>query len=220
MGTCYRSALTWGVPTTAVELIPDVPRAFSFYHADAPTVLNNPNGRIVIDDGRRFLERTREKYDVIVVDPPPPIEAAGCSLLFSTEFYALIKQHLKPGGIIQAWIPAGGDKTIAEGFFGSLNRSFPYVRCFPSIQHWGAHALASMTPIETLTPAQLAARMPETAKKDLLEWNLDGNATAYLGAVVQNEISLRRLLNQDPEFQITDDDPLNEYFLMRHWGLF
>jgi spermidine synthase len=116
MGTCYRSALTWGVPTTAVELIPDVPRAFSFYHADASTVLNNPNGRIVIDDGRRFLERTQEKYDVIVVDPPPPIQAAGCSLLFSTEFYDLVKQHLKPGGILQAWIPAGGDQTIAQGF--------------------------------------------------------------------------------------------------------
>jgi hypothetical protein len=77
-----------------------------------------------------------------------------------------------------------------------------------------------MTPIEKLTPGQLAARMPEPAKKDLLEWNPSGNAPEYLGAVVQNEIPLNRFLNQDPEFQITDDDPLNEYFLLRQWGVF
>ena len=54
MGTGYRSALSWGLETTAVELIPDVPQVFGFYHADAPEVLQNPKGRIIIDDGRRF----------------------------------------------------------------------------------------------------------------------------------------------------------------------
>src|SRR5262249_55809825 len=80
MGTTYRSALSWDVDTTAVELIPDVPKAFGYYHADAAEVVKNPKGRIVIDDGRRFLNRTQEKYDVVVIDPPPPIEAAGSSL--------------------------------------------------------------------------------------------------------------------------------------------
>ena len=34
---------------------------------------------IVIDDARRFLERTRDAYDLIAVDPPPPVSAAGSS---------------------------------------------------------------------------------------------------------------------------------------------
>lgn len=71
MGTSYRSALSWDVQTTVVELVPGVVAAFGFYHADTARVLANPKGRIVIDDGRRFLKRTREKYDIIVVDPPP-----------------------------------------------------------------------------------------------------------------------------------------------------
>jgi predicted membrane-bound spermidine synthase len=87
MGTTYRSALSWNIETTAVELIPSVKEAFGFYHADALQVLKNPKGQIVIDDGRRFLNRTREKFDVIVIDPPPPLEAAGSSLLYSEEFY-------------------------------------------------------------------------------------------------------------------------------------
>src|SRR5205823_2957568 len=83
MGTTYRSALSWDIDTTAVELVPSVKNAFGFYHRDAARVLNNPKGRIVIDDGRRFLKRTSAMFDVVVTDPPPPIEAAGSSLLYS-----------------------------------------------------------------------------------------------------------------------------------------
>jgi len=42
-----------------------------------------------LDDGRRYLRRTQQKFDAIVVDPPPPFHAAGSSLLFSREFCAL-----------------------------------------------------------------------------------------------------------------------------------
>ncbi len=105
MGTSYRSALSWDIDTTAVELVPSVTKAFGFYHTNAAQILANPKGHVVIDDGRRFLRRTREKFDVIVIDPPPPVETAGSSLLFSAEFYALAKQHLNPHGILQAWFP-------------------------------------------------------------------------------------------------------------------
>ena len=105
MGTSYRLALSWDIDTTAVELVPSVTKAFGFYHTNAAQILANPKGHVVIDDGRRFLRRTREKFDVIVIDPPPPVETAGSSLLFSAEFYALAKQHLNPHGILQAWFP-------------------------------------------------------------------------------------------------------------------
>src|SRR5262249_22433849 len=32
MGTVFRSLLSWGIPTTAVELVPSVPRLFGYYH--------------------------------------------------------------------------------------------------------------------------------------------------------------------------------------------
>ena len=52
MGTTYRSALSWDIDTTAVELVPSVTKAFGFYHADAEKFTNNPNGHIIIDDAR------------------------------------------------------------------------------------------------------------------------------------------------------------------------
>jgi spermidine synthase len=103
----------------------------------------------------------------------------------------------------------------------SVCESFPYVRVFPSLEGWGIHILASRDPIEDVTPGELAARFPESAKNDLLEWAPDNNLTNYLGQMVSREASaldLEKFLNPDRGIQITDDRPYNEYFLMRKFN--
>jgi hypothetical protein len=105
MGTSFRSAMRWGASVTAVELVPSVPALFGFYHADGPALLQHSGARVVVDDGRRFLERTRDRFDLVLVDPPPPPEAAGSSLLYSREFYTLVRQRLATGGLLQQWVP-------------------------------------------------------------------------------------------------------------------
>ncbi|HEX3355796.1 MAG TPA: hypothetical protein VHS31_02350, partial [Tepidisphaeraceae bacterium] len=214
MGTSYRSALTWDVDTTAVELVPSVPKMFGFYHADADKYLNHPKGHIIIDDGRRYLSRCGKKFDVIVVDPPPPLEAAGSSLLFSTEFYTLAKEHLNPNGILQMWYP-GGDQTTNQAVIRSFVESFPYVRFFNSFEGWGTHMLGSMEPIQVPPIDQLVAKFPPAAKADLVEWNPPQTPAQLLSSVVLHEYRLETLLNLDPRIQITDDHPLNEYYLLR-----
>ena len=107
MGTTLRSALSWQAPATAVELIPSVVELAPYFHADARQLFASPLARIVVDDGRRFLARSSDLYDVIVIDPPPPVYAAGSSLLYSMEFYAAARQRLAEHGILQQWIPAG-----------------------------------------------------------------------------------------------------------------
>jgi spermidine synthase len=218
MGTSYRSALSWGIDTTAVELVPSVPETFGFYYADARQVLANPKGRIVIDDGRRFLCRTREKFDLIIIDPPPPVEAAGSSLLYSRDFYEVAKQRLRPGGILQAWYPEARDRTF-QAVLRSVCESFSYVRSFESIGKWGTHILASMQPIETCTAEELAARMPESAKEDLLEWGGWPSIPRCLQDVLSTEVPVADLLNPKPQIRVTDDRPFNEYFLLRRANL-
>ncbi len=236
MGTTYRSALTWDIDTTAVELVPSVTRAFGFYHADAANFVNNTNGKIIIDDGRRYLKRTQNKYDVIVVDPPPPVSAAGSSLLFSKEFCALAKQHLKPKGILQIWFPDGTPvmknsgtnqmcdsltwvsvrkAVAAQGVVRSLQEAFPYVRCFSSIEKSGIHFFASSDPIEIPSIEQLMTRMPAKAQADLLEWETARDLPTYLNAVISMEVPIANILNPNPKIKITDDNPQNEYFLLR-----
>jgi predicted membrane-bound spermidine synthase len=219
MGTSFRAALSWDVPATMVELVPSVRDAFGYYYADAAACLSDPKGRVVIDDGRRFLNRTRQKYDVIVIDPPPPVEAAGSSLLYSDEFYDVVKQHLNPGGIMQIWFP-GGPVATDGAVFRSIQESFPCVRCFFGVNGWGVHLLASMEPIAQATARELAARMPPKAQKDLLEWQPSMKLEDYLNRVLSREAPMIKLLDSTHDYRITDDRPFNEYFLLRQWHLY
>ena len=214
MGTTYRSALSWNVQTTAVELVPGVKDAFAFYHADAPQVLKNPKGRIVVDDGRRFLNRTREKFDVIVIDPPPPVEAAGSSLLYSEEFYAAARARLNPNGIVAAWVPVGAPDS-GQAILRSLVNSFPFVRCFVSIENSGVHMLASREPIPNLSAIQASARIPAAAAIDLLEWAPSQDLASYINEVLSKEFQIETVLNPDSKIKITDDRPYNEYYFLR-----
>jgi spermidine synthase len=214
MGTTYRSALAWNIDTTAVELVPSVVEAFGFYHADAERCLTDPNGHVIIDDGRRYLRRCGRSFDVIVTDPPPPVEAAGSSLLYSTEFYSLVKQHLNRYGIVQTWFPEANNST-AQAVVRAIAQSFPNVRCFPSVEGGGMHLLGSMEPMANLDSHQVAARMPASAQRDLLEWADTRDAASYLDIVLGNETPLQAILNPDPHVIVTDDQPFNEYFLLR-----
>lgn len=216
MGTTFRSFLSWGVPATAVELVPSVPRLFPFFHPDAPALLQSPNAHVVIDDGRRYLERTTEQYDVIAIDPPPPIEAAGSSLLYTKEFYTTIRRRLKPGGILQQWFPEDKKDTVVSAVAKSLQESFPHVRSFPSMYGWGIHFLASDQPIPQRSPEELVTRMPATAVDDLMEWGPYRDPLTQFASVVGREIPMESLIARVPDAPAMEDDrPVNEYYLLR-----
>ncbi len=220
MGTTFRSMLSWGIPTTAVDLIPSVPKLFNYFHADAPEVEKSPLAKIVIDDGRRFLDGSNEHFDVIVVDPPPPVAAPGSSLLYSREFYEVIKRHLSPDGIFQTWYPSStGDDASEASVTRTLMQSFPYVRAFGSYEgSFGIHYLASMKPLPALSAADLASRMPLAAASDFVEWGPAANAEKEFNLVLEREVPLERLIQRNPNVpELTDDQPINEYFLLRKW---
>jgi spermidine synthase len=217
MGTTHRSMLSWGIQSTAVELVPSVVSVFPYFHADADQLLRSPLSRVVVDDGRFFMERSAEQYDVIVLDPPPPVEAAASSLLYSKEFYAIAKLHLRPDGILQQWFPMGSkDPAIIASVAKALKQSFPYVRAFRSVEGWGYHFLASSSPLPPVTAAALASRLPARAAADLVEWGPAHDAEEQFAAVLNQELSLDSLIQQAPGVPaLQDDRPVNEYFILR-----
>ncbi|MBI4748913.1 MAG: fused MFS/spermidine synthase [Acidobacteria bacterium] len=222
MGTTYRSLLSWGGQATAVELSPSVTASFGFFFKDAEQILRNPKGKIVVDDGRRFLQRTNQTFDVITIDPPPPAESAGSSLLYSEEFYQLVKLRLHPDGVFQQWFGEGDDqcpKAIAQ----SLCKVFPYVRVFHSVEGWGYHFLASSRPIMNPDPAVFSAKFPESAHNDLVEWvpqwSEPKDFPTFLNFVLSKEIPVQQTLPTNPNQRITDDRPFNEYYLVRRYLL-
>jgi spermidine synthase len=215
MGTTFRSLLTWDINTTAVELVPSVPRAFGYFHADAPEVLRSPLGQVVIDDGRRYLERTVQHYDLITIDPPPPVEAAGSSLLYSQEFYEVARRRLRPDGILQQWLPYG-DAQDFTAVARALQNSFPYIRAFRWNQKWGYHFLASNRPFPDRTAEELARRLPTKAATDLVEWGPEASAERQFAMILQQEVPVGELLARSPSTPtLSDDRPVNEYYALR-----
>lgn len=218
MGTTFRSLASWGADVTAVDLVPSVPDMFGYFHPDGPDLVRNSGGRlrIVHDDGRRFLDRSSETFDIITIDPPPPVEAAGSSLLYTKEFYASAKRKMKPGAILQTWLPTGDRETVA-GFAKSVLESFPYVRVCGSFQGHGFHVSASNDPIPVLTPEQLVARMPPAAVADMEEW-IDAPPAKFFEFMLGNEYVVDSLLiggSREATLAITDDRPVNEFYFMR-----
>jgi predicted membrane-bound spermidine synthase len=215
MGTTFRSMLSWGIHTTAVDLVPSVPAVFGYFHADGPEIVKSPLAGIVIDDGRRFLEGSTERYDVITLDPPPPIGAPTSSLLYSREFYEIAKQHLRPDGVMQVWMP-GGDAPTEASIAKALQNSFPHVRAFHSLEGWGLHFLVSMKPLTITRGAGLASRLPPSAALDLVEWGPDATAEDQFETVLRQEVPLDGLIAKAPHVPaLRDNEPINEYFFLR-----
>jgi spermidine synthase len=222
MGTTFRALHTWGIPVTAAELVPSVPRMFDYYHSDGLSVLESPLSHVVIDDGRRFLERATVQFDLITVDPPPPVQAAGSSLLYSEEFYELAKRRLRPGGILQQWLPmVDVDRAAVAAVARSVRSSFPYVRVF--WDEFGVHFLCSDHALPLRSADDLLQRLPPAAASDLVEWpDSEGDqstaARRRFEALLDHELTLDRLIAADPAAPaLTDDRPVNEYYILRHW---
>lgn len=98
---------------TIVEIERLVPRAASRYFGEYNhDVVTNRKTRVEIDDGRHFLNTTRERFDAITSDPFDPW-VKGAATLYTEEFWSTVKQRLNPGGVVtvfvqlyQAGIPA------------------------------------------------------------------------------------------------------------------
>jgi len=215
MGTTFRSANSWNISTTVVELVPSVPRLFSFFHSDAQQIMALPQARVVIDDGRRYLERTPAKYDVIILDPPPPVPTAGSSLLYSQDFYAVAKTRLQPGGVLQQWMPQA-DVATQAAVARAIQNSFAYVNIYRGVEGYGWHFLASDRPIPVRTAAELVARMPSNAVTDMMEWGPASTPEQQMSLLLDHSLIANDLIANSPSTPaLSDDRPINEFFLLR-----
>ena len=85
----------------------------------------DPRSRIHIDDAKTFFAAGSRRYDIIVSEPSNPW-VSGVSTLFSTEWYALVRRHLKDDGLLVQWIQAydispellGTVFKALDGYFG------------------------------------------------------------------------------------------------------
>jgi spermidine synthase len=89
---------------TIAEIEPLVPRTVSrYFSAHNFDVANNPKVTIRIDDARHYLLTTHETFDAITSDPLDPW-VKGAAMLYSREFFELVKRRLNPGGVVTLFV--------------------------------------------------------------------------------------------------------------------
>jgi spermidine synthase len=219
MGSAYRSALIAGLRTDAVELVPSVPDMFGWYYPDAAAVLANPNGRVIIADGRNHLELTDDRFDIIVTDPPPPIESSGAAVISSYEYYIAGRDHLTDGGVMMQWTPYGSPIPEFLDHIRTFASVFPEVLVIRGAGGFGVYMLGSSSPID-LDEASIREVLARPGVLADISSAYDSPATTIDGwvSVIAHETWLTGdavLETTGPGPLITDDRPRPEYFLLR-----
>jgi spermidine synthase len=219
MGSAFRGALIAGLKTEAVELVPSVPEMFPYFYPDAATVLADPDGRVIVTDGRNHIELTTETYDIIVTDPPPPIFSSGASVISSLEYYQAGHARLNPGGIMMQWVPYGASLDEFRAHLRTFRSVFAHVSMVFGPGGYGLYMMGSDQPMvfddaairEVLGRPGILADISSAydspaktidawvARIDGLRWIADAQVDQFVGSGPL----------------ITDDHPLPEYFLLR-----
>jgi spermidine synthase len=94
---------------------------------------DNPRLTVHDEDARPFLRRSDTRYDLIVVDayhqPYVPFYLA------TREFFRLVREHLRPGGIVALNVAAvPDDKRLVRAVGGTLAADFPQVLEWPALR--------------------------------------------------------------------------------------
>lgn len=156
---------------TLCELDPEVlamaRRHFQEVHQGA---LDDARVRIVVGDGREFLQHSAHRFDLIVLDLTDPVGAAAP--LYRAEFFELCRRHLNQPGVLSLHLgsPQFQGAQVAH-LLNQLHRVFPRVRPYlvPIALYGGLWMLACAS--QTLDPADLDTA---AVAQRLSERNIDG----------------------------------------------
>ncbi len=161
------------------------------------------------EDARAYLERTADRFDVITIDLVEPLEDGPACMLFTKEFYTLVRDRLTPAGAMT--LQAGMTKLGALAFYTSIHRTlrevFPvvagyqtFISCFGT--PWGFIAATKKVDPRRLDAPAVDRLVAERVKGPLDYWD---------GTTHQHAFSLPKFIRKAVEAQtriVTDANPL------------
>jgi spermidine synthase len=191
-----------GVRVQIVELSDGVRRAAAFFPHISYNVLEQPNVRLRVDDGRNFLLLSGERFDVITADIVQPSHA-GAGNLYSREYFSLVRQALKEGGLAMQWI---GHRPETQ--YKLIMRTFLSV--FPETTLWfdGGLMIGSIDPL-VIRPDSIVLKRSEPRTAAALDDIGLRDFETLAGWYTAGPDEMRRFVGDGP--LLTDNQPLVEY---------
>ena len=179
--------------------------------------LSDRRVRIHYTDGRFFVQRTQDRFDIIFVGLPGPQELQT-NRFFSSEFFSTAKRKMHPGGIIVVTLP--GSLTYISPELRDLNRCildtlkgvFRFVRIIPGDVN--LYLASESDQLERVTAEELARRLQERriktrlVTKSYIEYRLHERWLKwYLKSMEGRQVQLN-----------SDFRPLGVFFSLSYWN--
>ncbi len=213
MGNTFRSALAHDIDVDVVDINGSIPPLARFHQDNPAATFDNPRGKIVINDGRNHLLMTQHQYDMISVDPAPPIWGVGMVNLHTQEFFELARDRLTDDGVMLMWA-LSNDKNDFLGMLAAFRNAFPHVAVFRGAYYEAYHLLGSKKPIRIEPSRAEAVFAMEKVRADVNEI-VTGQLTAkqILSLEVAREAEVDLAIKGiEP---LTDNNPTMEYRFIR-----
>jgi predicted membrane-bound spermidine synthase len=122
----------------------------------------DPRSRIVFDDAKAHFARAKRRYDVIISEPSNPW-VSGVSSLFTTEFYARVREHINDDGLFVQWLHV---YEFNSGLLASITRGMGAAfRDYVMYQASGADLVVLASPNKVVgEPSAQVFAMPEVSR--------------------------------------------------------
>ncbi len=141
------------------------------YHAGA---FDDKRAKVYNTDARKWLAESKEKFDVIIIDLTEPVEEGPAYLLYTKEFYQIVKSKLTKDGVIsvQSGCASYTELLNLKAVSHTLLSVFPIVSIYqadiPSFGGPWGFCVASMTlDVAALTPAEVDKRLKARSLNNL-----------------------------------------------------
>jgi len=102
--TSLSATVDTNVHVDAVELLPEVIEATSWFASSVATDAHRDHLRLIHADARRYVRTTHERYDLIVADNFHPARS-GSGTLYTVEHFKAIDNCLTEDGVFVQWLP-------------------------------------------------------------------------------------------------------------------
>jgi len=163
-------------------------------------------------DARKYLEENEDKFDVIIVDLADPLAKGPARLLYTQEFYQVVRQRLKPDGIISVQAEPSGwnESQNFTAIANTLRATFPivcpyqvYIPSFASL--WGFISASQNLDPARLTPEEIDARISIRISRELKSYDgLSHQAMFTLPKHTRHQLAITKKI-------ITDKEPIFTY---------
>ncbi|ONI33107.1 hypothetical protein PRUPE_1G405900 [Prunus persica] len=154
---------------------------------------------LVINDAKAELEKSCEKFDIIVGDLADPVEGGPCYQLYTKSFYEqILKPKLNHGGIFVTQAgPAGifTHKEVFTSIFNTIKQVFKYVVAYaahiPSFADTWGWVMASDEPF-SINAEKMDRRIEERIDGELNYLN----GALFISSATMNKTVSLSLLNE------------------------